>query len=546
MPTRRTPRTSTRVRRTSPRQGPRAPTHLVERMVVAVIGVANAYFDRLLRQIEPELQHRFGGKRSDADPFPVAPVGGQISLGEQFLKVTFKLVDRQAADDLARVAPISSESVLPNAIALEKKWIHTNTELIQLEARARQEIRNIIEGPLRAGATVDEVRKKIEGRLGVVRSRAEFIARDQTLKLYGQIQEQRQTAAGIEEYTWSTSEDERVRGNPDGLYPNSQSDHFHLEGTVQRWDSAPVVDAKTGRTAHPGADFQCRCAAIPILPDGDLEEQESPAEPADIEPTPPENDLEPLPANEVELASETEASPFESAAELASEAAEETAVPAPLPRPPLLAPSLVDRAQALTADYRVAAGVTDETQEHVLSALEQVRLPNAAPLTQIEIQSARELAVDVGGMVVQAGGYYDPADGTLHLASAPEVLALPLSDRNFSTGDVAKTSREAMGRLVAHEYAHHLHETALGTVDRILRDGYERLAPLAARTLAANRSRRVQSGGAPEGAVTVYGTENHAEFWAEAFTAYHFDRDWMRAHKRPALELVESVLRLLL
>jgi SPP1 gp7 family putative phage head morphogenesis protein len=117
---------------------------------------------------------------------------------------------------------------------------------------------------------VEEIRNRIQARMNVVRSRAELIARDQTLKLYGQIQEERQTQAGIEEYVWSTSLDERVRGNPSGIYPKSHGNHWKLEGKTFRWDDPPVVDPTTGRKEHPGGDFQCRCAAIPVLSD-DLE-----------------------------------------------------------------------------------------------------------------------------------------------------------------------------------------------------------------------------------------------------------------------------------
>src|SRR3954471_541761 len=289
MPTR---RVSSRLRRTSSRQGPRAPMHLVERMQGAVIGLVNAYFDRLMRELEPRLRARF-----DAAPFPIADVGGQVSLGEHFLQTTFRMVDRQAAEDLSRVIPVPSDTVLKGAGHLEAGFIRNNTELIKLDQRARDEVRKVIEGPLKEGIRVEEVRKLIEERLGVVRSRAALIARDQTTKLYGQIQEARQTEAGVVEYTWSTSEDERVRGTPGGKWP--KGNHFQLDGTTQRWDSPPLVDQASGRHAHPGGDIQCRCAAIPILPLGGLEEPSNPPEPGAITLTEPGNDVTVPPDNDV-------------------------------------------------------------------------------------------------------------------------------------------------------------------------------------------------------------------------------------------------------
>jgi SPP1 gp7 family putative phage head morphogenesis protein len=82
----------------------------------------------------------------------------------------------------------------------------------------------------------------------------------------------RQTQAGISEYEWSTSGDERVR-----------SSHDELDGTRQSWDDPPVTN-DDGDTNHPGEDYQCRCVAIPVLPDiGDLTDSEEPEDESESE-----------------------------------------------------------------------------------------------------------------------------------------------------------------------------------------------------------------------------------------------------------------------
>lgn len=116
-----------------------------------------------------------------------------------------------------------------------------------------------------AGTRVEVLKRRVQERFDVSESRAALIARDQTLKLNANITQQRQQDAGVTRYKWSTSRDERVRGNPSGKYPDTTDNHFRLEGTVQSWDKPPVVDTATGRTAHPGEDYQCRCVAIPIF-----------------------------------------------------------------------------------------------------------------------------------------------------------------------------------------------------------------------------------------------------------------------------------------
>ena len=77
------------------------------------------------------------------------------------------------------------------------------------------------------------------------------LTRDQTGKAIGQLTQARHRQIGIEEYTWHTSQDERVRPS-----------HAALDGTRQRWDSPPSV-------GHPKEDIQCRCVAIPYIPEAE-------------------------------------------------------------------------------------------------------------------------------------------------------------------------------------------------------------------------------------------------------------------------------------
>src|SRR5690606_27552239 len=75
------------------------------------------------------------------------------------------------------------------------------------------------------------------------------------------IVEFRQTAAGIEEYIWTTSGDERVREM-----------HAKLDGKRFKWSDPPVTNAQGDRN-NPGEDYQCRCTAYAVLPE--LEEESS-------------------------------------------------------------------------------------------------------------------------------------------------------------------------------------------------------------------------------------------------------------------------------
>lgn len=122
-----------------------------------------------------------------------------------------------------------------------------NIALVENAHRAyAANVREIIGNPDNFGLRVETLKDKLLERGDVSESRAELIARDQTLKLNGEIARTRQQAAGVEKYVWSTSQDDRVR-----------EEHAALEGQVFEWSSPP-------EPGHPGEDFQCRCVAIPV------------------------------------------------------------------------------------------------------------------------------------------------------------------------------------------------------------------------------------------------------------------------------------------
>lgn len=105
-----------------------------------------------------------------------------------------------------------------------------------------------------AGTRVEEIRKNIMVETGAVRSRATLIARDQVLSLNGDVMEARHKAAGVTEYVWRSSKDERVR-----------KIHRELDGTRQSYADPPVVDER-GNRGNPGQWWQCRCTAEPVIP----------------------------------------------------------------------------------------------------------------------------------------------------------------------------------------------------------------------------------------------------------------------------------------
>jgi len=94
---------------------------------------------------------------------------------------------------------------------------------------------------LKPGELTKQIRKIFKTSL----NRATLIARDQTLKLNGQLDRYKQTSAGITHFIWRTAKDERVR-----------PEHKAREGKKYAWDNPPNGEL-------PGQPVRCRCTAEP-------------------------------------------------------------------------------------------------------------------------------------------------------------------------------------------------------------------------------------------------------------------------------------------
>ena len=192
------------------------------------------------------------------------------------------------------------EIAIGEAFVEDEPWVKNvidswSREQVTLITKASQDMldtvaRRIREG-VKAGKSARQVTAMINADLpGISYRRARIIARDQTAKLNSALTQGRMADAGIETYIWSTSEDERVRGNPTGLYPKALPSHYAMNGKICRWDD-PTVWLENGEWVkragdapylHPGMDIMCRCVAIP---NWDELEGVGASELPDIEPT---------------------------------------------------------------------------------------------------------------------------------------------------------------------------------------------------------------------------------------------------------------------
>lgn len=228
-------------------------------------GIDQNFIDRLkrkldeLKKLDPKGYANLAGNVGEQVNAANAREFNRIFADENALrKITKGNFKAQVGLDLKQGAPKLAQHI--------DSFRRKNVQLItSVQTDMLDQVADVVGEAFDAGTRVEVLKKRIQERFDVTDSRAALIARDQVLKLNANITQQRQQDAGVTKYKWSTSRDERVRGNPAGKYPDTTDNHFRLEGTVHSWDEPPIVDTATGRTAHPGEDYQCRCVAIPIF-----------------------------------------------------------------------------------------------------------------------------------------------------------------------------------------------------------------------------------------------------------------------------------------
>lgn len=151
---------------------------------------------------------------------------------------------------------------------LVDEWIEENVNLIKsVPEESLDDMQKIVMDGWCNARSTKAIMKDLQKKFGVSKDKARLLAIDQTSKLCAKLTQYQQIDAGCEEYIWSSSGDGRVRDR-----------HRELDSKTFRWDKPPVVDEISGRRAHPGEDYNCRCVAIPVF---GIEELNIPVQPND-------------------------------------------------------------------------------------------------------------------------------------------------------------------------------------------------------------------------------------------------------------------------
>lgn len=134
---------------------------------------------------------------------------------------------------------------------LQADFIDENVDLIKsIETRFHEGLAEYLTEQVAEGDRWEDISTTIAERYDVSESQADLIARDQVSKANADLTKERQTDAGVTEFTWRTVGDERVRES-----------HRELDGKVFGWE-----DGAPGDDSFPGEAVNCRCYADPVIP----------------------------------------------------------------------------------------------------------------------------------------------------------------------------------------------------------------------------------------------------------------------------------------
>lgn len=173
---------------------------------------------------------------------------------DEYIKIATKIANEV---DMTNVRYFNR---LSNIIAIDalgqEKWLESelrvfvknNVNLIRnIPTEYFNKVENIVLREVPKGTLAKDIAEKIKSTYDMPQNKAKLIARDQTAKLNGSLNQLRQKEAGVEKFEWSAVMDNRTR-----------PEHEHLNGKIFYWNDPPAE-------GYPSEPINCRCVAIPII-----------------------------------------------------------------------------------------------------------------------------------------------------------------------------------------------------------------------------------------------------------------------------------------
>lgn len=142
----------------------------------------------------------------------------------------------------------------PTGALLRQRLADQVSLITSLPMEAADRVHTLTIEGLSKGTRASEIAAEIMKTGEVTRSRADLIARTEVSRTSTEFTRARAESIGSTHFVWRTAGDSDVRPS-----------HRALNGKAFRWDDPPECDP--GHHALPGAIWNCRCYAEPVLKD---------------------------------------------------------------------------------------------------------------------------------------------------------------------------------------------------------------------------------------------------------------------------------------
>ncbi len=240
------------------------PVKIERRYARAIKKIVRAMNRRVAREIRPHLAAALREMKNDAAIDEIDAAFDRINAGfdavfyETARTAVFAVLDKLDDRFSFRQTPLVYSDHI-NTFVRSALIVNARGVSDLAEAHSRR-IRNAVYDGIIAGLTTTEIGKQLQKATTITLRGAELLARNQISTVNGKISLMAMGEAGVKKYIWRTARDERVRGNPSGIWPNGRPSHYKREGKQ--------YDIKKGagpRDRHPGLGPLCRCYQEYIL-----------------------------------------------------------------------------------------------------------------------------------------------------------------------------------------------------------------------------------------------------------------------------------------
>ena len=240
------------------------PVKIERRYARAIKKIVRAMNRRVAREIRPHLAAALREMKNDAALDDIDAAFDRLNAGFDAVfsasagNAIFELLETLDRRFSFRGTPLVYSDHI-NAFVRSALIVNARGVSDLAEAHSRR-IRNAVYDGIIAGLTTKEIGKMLQKATTITLRGAELLARNQVSTVNGKISLMAMGEAGVKKYIWRTARDERVRGNPSGIWPNGRPSHYKREGKQ--------YDIKKGagpRDRHPGLGQLCRCYQEYIL-----------------------------------------------------------------------------------------------------------------------------------------------------------------------------------------------------------------------------------------------------------------------------------------